>query len=59
MTKINLDRALQTIKTEVKESVTSYFSPVRAVIRDVSLSVEKGSAVRESGKTSFTKNQKG
>jgi hypothetical protein len=41
----NLDRVISVLRTEVRNSVYSYFSPVRAVVRDVT------KAVSASGKT--------
>ena len=41
MTKSIIDRVVKVIVDEVKISVSSYFSPVRAVIQDVRRSVEQ------------------
>lgn len=40
MTKDTLEKALSSLRNEVRESVVSYFAPVRAVVRDVSKSIE-------------------
>jgi hypothetical protein len=40
----SLDSVLASLKNEVKDSVSSYFSPVRAVVKDVAEAVHGGSA---------------
>ena len=43
MTRSDIDRAMRYLTKEVRESVVSYFSPVRAVIREMRKAVERAS----------------
>jgi hypothetical protein len=43
VTESNIDRAVRVLTAEVKEIVSSYFSPVRGVVEDVKRSVEQAS----------------
>ena len=38
-----IDRVVRVLKDEVRASVSSYFSPVRAVVNDMKRSVEQAS----------------
>ena len=48
MTRSNIDRAMKVLTAEVKEIVASYFSPVRAVMKDMRRSVEQATRHSES-----------
>lgn len=39
MTKDSLEKTLASIKADIRDTVVSYFAPVRAVVREVSESV--------------------